>query len=262
MSEFLRKLVRICVAVGIALGIATSLLAQQPVPAGPRGVPKPPDPGPLFFSEQWRNPKTYADGVLPLTSVTQEVVTTPNLQLNVYDPNAKYIPEYRKTLRPGSWATDWEGPNCLRIYGVETPELWAGSCGQVTVTLRDKNNFVDLSNRGRVIWRTYVSGFHVARLVVKLADGTFLVGDPGTGTPDVAHIENEVVLSSLRWLKLDVPQTVTRGTWVEKPDLSKVDEIGWAQLMPGSGHGVGGFVAVSKFEVWGKPVPRTDTPSH
>ena len=51
-------------------------------------------------------------------------------------------------------------------------------------------------------------------------------------------------------------QTVTRGSWVEKPDLSKVDEIGWAQLIPGSGHGVGGFVAVSKFEVWGKPVPR------
>jgi hypothetical protein len=64
------------------------------------------------------------------------------------------------------------------------------------------------------------------------------------------------VLSSLRWLKLDVPQTVTRGSWVEKPDLSRVDEIGWAQLMPGSGHGVGGFVAISKFEVWGKPVPR------
>jgi len=48
-----------------------------------------------------------------------------------------------------------------------------------------------------------------------------------------------------------------RGTWVEKPDLSKVDEIGWTQLIPGSGHGVGGFVSVSKFEVWGKPVPRT-----
>jgi hypothetical protein len=35
-----------------------------------------------------------------------------------------------------------------------------------------------------------------------------------------------------------------------------LDEIGWAQLTPGSDHGVGGFVAVSKFEVWGKPVPR------
>jgi len=44
---------------------------------------------------------------------------------------------------------------------------------------------------------------------------------------------------------------------VEKPDLSKVDEIGWTQLIPGSGHGIGGFVSVSKFEVWGKPVPRT-----
>ena len=77
------------------------------------------------------------------------------------------------------------------------------------MTLRHKTNFVDLSNRGRVIWGTYVSGLHVARLVVKLADGTFLVGDPGTGTPNVSHVENEVVLSSLRWLKLDVPQTAS-----------------------------------------------------
>ena len=120
---------------------------------------------------------------------------------------------------------------------------------------------MDLSDRGRVIWGTYVSGFHVARLVVKLADGTFLVGDPGTRTPDVSHVENEVVLSSLRGLRLQVPETVTRGSWVDRPDLSKVDEIGWTQLMPGSGHGVGGFVAVSKFEVWGKPVLRMGAPS-
>ena len=84
-----------------------------------------------------------------LTNVTQEVVTTPDLVLNVYDPNAKYIPEYRKTLRSGSWAEDWGGPTCLRIYGIERPELWGGSCVAVTVTLRHRNNFVDLSNRGR-----------------------------------------------------------------------------------------------------------------
>jgi hypothetical protein len=58
--------------------------------------------------------------------VTQEVVTTPDLVLTVYDPNAKYI--------------DWEGPTCLRIYGVERRELWGGSCGAVTVTLRHKTN--------------------------------------------------------------------------------------------------------------------------
>ena len=28
------------------------------------------------------------------------------------------IPEYKKTLRGGSWAEDWEGPTCLLIYGV------------------------------------------------------------------------------------------------------------------------------------------------
>ena len=160
---------------------------SSPSPHVPSGVPRPPDPGPLFFSEHWKNPKTYEAGTLPLTSVTQDVVTTPDLELSVYDPNAKYIPEYRKSLRWGSWAEDWEGPSCLRIYGVERPEIWAGSCGAVTVTLRHKRNFVDLSNRGRVIWGTYVSGFHVARLVVKLADGTFLVGDPGTVAP-TSHI--------------------------------------------------------------------------
>ena len=255
MGNLMSTFLRMCVAVVFAGSVVTSLLAQQSPPR-PRGIPRPPDPGPRFFSENWRNPKTYDANTLPLTNVTQEVVTTPDLVLNVYDPNAKYIPEYRKTLRWGSWAEDWGGPTCLMIYGIERPELWGGSCGAVTVTLRHKNNFVDLSNRGRVIWGTYVLGFHVARLVVKLADGTFLVGDPGTGQPDVSHVESEIVLSSLRWLKLDVPQTVTRGSWVEKPDLSKVDEIGWAQLMPGSGHGVGGFVAISKFEVWGKPVPR------
>ena len=220
------SLLRLGIAVAFAGSVLATAGAQQPAPTRPRGVPRPPDPGPLFFSEHWRNPKTYDANTLPLTSVTPEVVTTPDLVLTVYDPNAKYIPEYRKTLRPGSWAEDWAGPTCLMIYGVERPELWGGSCGAVTVTLRHKNNFVDLSNRGRVIWGTYVSGFHVARLVVKLADGTFLVGDPGTGTPDVSHIENEVVLSSLRWLKLEVPQTVTHGTWVERPDLSRVDEIG------------------------------------
>jgi hypothetical protein len=43
---------------------------------------------------------------------------------------------------------------------------------------------------------------------------------------------------------------------VEKPDLSKVDEIGFADLMPGSGHGWGGFVNVGRIDVYGSPVKR------
>jgi hypothetical protein len=50
---------------------------------------------------------------------------------------------------------------------------------------------------------------------------------------------------------------VTRGqSYVEKPDLSKVDEVGFADLLPGSGHGWGGFVNVARVEVFGRPVKR------
>jgi hypothetical protein len=38
--------------------------------------------------------------------------------------------------------------------------------------------------------------------------------------------------------------------------LSKVDEIGFADLLPGSGHGWGGFVNVGRIEVYGRAVER------
>jgi hypothetical protein len=40
-------------------------------------------------------------------------------------------------------------------------------------------------------------------------------------------------------------------------NLSKVDEIGFADLTPGSGHGQGGYSDVGRIEVYGKPVPRS-----
>jgi hypothetical protein len=49
---------------------------------------------------------------------------------------------------------------------------------------------------------------------------------------------------------------VTVGVWVDRPDLSRVDEVGFADLMPGSGHGYGGYVNVAKIEVFGKTVKR------
>jgi hypothetical protein len=49
---------------------------------------------------------------------------------------------------------------------------------------------------------------------------------------------------------------VTTGTLVEHVDLSKVDEIGFIDLMPGSGHGPGGWSDVAQIEVYAKAVPR------
>ena len=49
------------------------------------------------------------------------------------------------------------------------------------------------------------------------------------------------------------------GIWVNNRDLSKVDEVGFADLMPGSGHGTGGYIHLCPIEVFGKAVPRTTT---
>ena len=42
----------------------------------------------------------------------------------------------------------------------------------------------------------------------------------------------EFNVSDIRWRKLDI-KTIVEGAWVEKPDLSRVDEIGFTDLMPG-----------------------------
>ena len=69
-------------------------------------------------------------------------------------------------------------------------------------------------------------------------------------------LESEFAIANVRWLALDIDRVVTRGTWVEKPNLTRVDEIGFADLLPGSGHGWGGFVNVARIEVYGTPVKR------
>ena len=51
-------------------------------------------------------------------------------------------------------------------------------------------------------------------------------------------------------------RVVVVGNEVAKPDLTRVDEVGFADLMPGSGHGPGGYANVATFEVYGRPVTR------
>jgi hypothetical protein len=60
----------------------------------------------------------------------------------------------------------------------------------------------------------------------------------------------------MKWLKLYPERGVTTGAFVANPDLSKVDEVGYIDLIPGSGHGQGGWSDVARFEVYGRPVPR------
>jgi hypothetical protein len=106
--------------------------------------------------------------------------------------------------------------------------------------------------------------FLAVRPLIKLADGTFLIGDHADAS-DTTFLESEFAFAGLRWMKLDIDRVVTVGrygpvgeasNWADPPDLGKVDEVGFVDLIPGSGHGSGGYVNVASFEVYGTPVKR------
>jgi hypothetical protein len=190
---------------------------------------------PLFLKEEWK--QTPAGGEHPV--VPSEALSNPNLELKLYGSTSKEI------QLTGS-AQDETNP----IH------LWTGACATpCAVALRDRNNYGDLTGLARIRWVTKVSGFHQVRPIVKLADGTWLVGDHTDGSTS-DWLQSEFSLADVRWLRLDINAVVTKGNFVDKPDLSKVDEIGFVDLVPGSGHGPGGWIDVATFEVFGKPMKR------
>jgi hypothetical protein len=233
---------------------------------------------PLFFSETWRQrtaPPTAPADYEPKTTVDSDAVTNPKLELKLYDPGADRIAEYLRQPPARSIAADWSGPSCIQLSGYnqnpppsrvtagrpnDPPNLWTGVCmTAVAATLRHRDSYVDLTGLARIRWVTRTSGFHVVRPVVKLADGSWFVGDYGEGgasANSTLFLESEFAVSSVRWLPLDITRVVTVGQSWALPDLRRVDEIGFADLLPGSGHGWGGFVNVAKIEVYGRAVPR------
>ena len=228
-----------------------TLMAQQPAPAqgargtgarggggqaagaAPAGRGAPQARVPLFFKEEWSNPTNQEH---PLG---QDSVGNPNLELKVYGPSGKEI------LIAGSAANE-----------SNPPHPWTGMCTTPCgLTLRDKTRFVDLTGLARIKWVTKMSGLHQVRPIVKLANGTLLVGDLADGS--IADWqEREFSLVGIRWFTLDPERAVTTGNPVANPDLSRVDEVGFVDLMPGSGHGPGGWSDVARIEVYGRPVPR------
>jgi hypothetical protein len=184
---------------------------------------------------------------LPLTLSS---VTTPNVEVQLYGDGKNII------VATGA------GPQFPRLFF----GLCTGPCG---FTLRDKDNSFDLRGRASIRFTTIVSGFHRVRPIIKLADGTLLVGDQAEGSTTDYH-QYDISFGDCRWLRLDPARGVTLGgTWVQ-PDLSKVDEVGVFDVIPGSGAWsapglpvekqpappAGGWIAVSSFELWGQRASR------
>ena len=213
---------------------ATAARAASAEPAPPAGERPRVTRPPLFIKEDWK--QIPGGGEHPVTPAS---ITAAGIELKLYGASSKEI----------------------QLTGVDGDDnnpthVWTGMCtSPCGLTLRDKARYVDLSGLARVKWNTKTSGFHEIRPMVKLADGTWLVGDHADASP-LDWLVGELSIASVRWLKLDGERLVTTGNFVDKPDLTKVDEIGFVDLTPASGHGPGGWSDVAQIEVYGKAVNR------
>jgi hypothetical protein len=239
----------------VVLGAIGTISAQQPAPA--------PAPGrggqaqgrggaeaarasalPMLFDVNFVRPASQTGQ----TKVVQQNIGNPNIELKQYGLHESCL---LTSGNPGSETTPFS--------------VWSGECEQPFATLfRHKTNYVDLTGTARIRWAVKTSGFHVARPVVKLADGTMFVGETAAASVPML-LQSEVPLGAIRWIKLDPKRVVTMGLqnapfneiWVPNVDLSRVDEVGFVDLMPASGHGTGGYIHISQFQVYGRAVPRT-----
>jgi hypothetical protein len=227
--------------VAVALLALSEMMAFVPVraqaPGAPAGASSAPDHGPqrppLFFREEWKQGSAGGEH-----AVSAAALANPNLELTVIAPSGQIM------------LTGTAGDEGNPVH------VWLGLCtAPCGLALRNRQNVADLTGLARIRWTTKMSGYHQIRPVVRLADGTWLAADRSDGSPR-DWLVSEISFADLHWLKLDITRAVTTGTLVEHVDLSKVDQIGFVDLMPGSGHGPGGWSDVGQIEVFAKSVPR------
>ena len=112
--------------------------------------------------------------------------------------------------------------------------VWSGLCeGSWAITIKHKSQFVDLAQQGKIRWRSKQSGFRQLHILLKLANDIWLISD----TSDSFSVDwriREFNIQDIKWRSLDI-QTMTEKDYLINPDLSKVEEIGWTDLMNGGG---------------------------
>jgi hypothetical protein len=195
----------------------------------------------MLFRETW--------ATVMAQPIVQTSVSNQSLVLHVYG-DAK---EIRKTTH----AADDEH----YTYTGETTTNWA-------LTLSDPKNQWDLSGDGRFRMQTRNSGMRTTRVVIKTADGRYFVSEEGN--PDSsAWIARDYIFRDLTWRVLMMTDTPTNAsnqrqpnpnrvpiipTVRATPDLTKVEEVGFTDLMEGGW--IPSTSRVRSWEVWGKAVPR------
>ena len=165
------------------------------------------DPG-LFFREDWK--ETAA-----ATPVTQEHVANPDLILTRHGPGQAQI---RKSHH------DTPADDPYYVWSGEAEGNWA-------VSLRHRTSAVDLTGPAKVRWRSKQAGFRRLRIILKLEGGAWLVSEEHDDESADWRVR-EFAVSDLRWRALDIA-TLVEGRRAESPDLSRVAEVGFSDLMRG-----------------------------
>ena len=210
--------------IGTVVLLASSSFAQ------PAPVVRPP----LLFKESWK--LVPHEGALSDDNqrISPVVVGNSQLELHTYGQAAASI-------------LSWEHEGRI--------DLWTGlAASPVAVTLRDKSHYIDLRGlaRLRAILRT--NAIQVLYPVLKLADGTLVVAKHGIVT-DGEFLQVEVAFGGLKWFRLDPEKVLVKAEY-KNPDLSKVDEVGFATLAPNGGHGIAASANISTVELYAAGTPR------
>lgn len=164
----------------------------------------------IFFREDWKETP-------PETPVTQEHVANDELLLSLYGVGADSIKK-----------SNHERPVDDPFY------VWSGlAVGNWAVTLKNPNAYADLSEFATVTWRSKQSGLRCLRVILKTADDAWLVSGECDGPSSDWRI-HQFNLSDVEWYELDIDLVVEKRR-VEEPDLSRVEEIGFTDLMRGGG---------------------------
>ncbi len=183
----------------------------------------------LAFREDWAISP-------PATPLTQTHVVNRDLTVALYGPGAAHVKKSHH---------DQPADDPYYVWSGETPAPWA-------VALRHRVSAMDLRGAARVRWRARQSGFHELRLIIKLANGAWLIAAQADG-PSADWRESEMRLASQRWYALDITR-IAEGRPVDSPDLSQVDEIGVTDLRAGAGTPAS--ARLDWIEVYGTLVPR------
>ncbi|MCF6297640.1 MAG: hypothetical protein L3J08_06605, partial [Flavobacteriaceae bacterium] len=112
----------------------------------------------IFFREDFKETP-------PQTPITQGHVENPNLLISLYGKGANLI-------KKSNHDTPFDDP----FY------VWSGLCeDNWAVTLKHKSKYVNLSKQAKIRWRSKQSGFRQLHIILKLADGTWLISDDFDG---------------------------------------------------------------------------------